>query len=543
MASGLLINLMLIVLATLCFSCTIYYYRRDLFNDSKQNLIVLIMGISVTVWNAALAGYGFSTDKVHADNHFAILIAAFDIYVFSISVWVANVAKVKGFARWFFFITSAIVSIGDLLLFGIADLRNYVEINGRLAYTTNFSWVVIYHFFYITFYTIVYICIIIKHRRETTLMRKKRYIVQIIAANCFMVALSFPDTFFPLFGFVSIPTSGLGAMISFVLMMYFSDKANTFAMSRDSVLDAIYEEASIAILVVNYKGVIESFNNYSTQLLGEIEAKKTGFEDVFDCSEEQIEVLLSGQSFDEHIVAKATGLSCDIKATSSYDDYGELYGIALIVSDATAEEKILEQQVMINRSEELASQLVHVLSKTIDAKDHYTNGHSERVAKYSVMIGKQLGFDDEKLKLLEYAALLHDVGKIGIRDEVINKAGKLTDEEFDEIKRHPIIGGEILSEIKTIPEIEVGARWHHERYSGGGYPDNIKGNDIKEVARIIAVADAYDAMASTRSYRDCLPQDVVRNEIEKGKGTQFDPVFADVMLLLIDQDTQYELHE
>ena len=543
MVSGLLINIMLVVLATLCFAFTIYYYRLNLFNDSKQNLIVLIMGLSVTVWNAALAGYGFSADIVYANIHFAILIAAFDVYVFSISIWVASVAKVKGFAKWFFFVTSAIVSIGDLVLFGIADLRNYVEINGRLAYTTNFSRVVIYHFFYIAFYTIVYICIIVKHGHETTLKRKKRYIIQIIGANLFMVALSFPDTFFPLFGFVSIPTSGLGAMISFVLMMYFSDKANTFAMSRESVLDAIYEEASIAILVVNYRGVIESFNNYSIKLLGEIEAKKTGFEDIFDCSEEQLKVLLSGQSIDEHIVAKETGLSCNIKATASYDDYGELYGIALIVSDATAEERILEQQVMLNRSEELTSQLVHVLSKTIDAKDHYTNGHSERVAKYSVMIGKQLGFDDKKLKLLEYAALLHDVGKIGVRDEVLNKTGKLTDEEFNEIKRHPIIGAEILSGIKSIPEIEVGARWHHERYSGGGYPDNMKGNDIKEVARIIAVADAYDAMASTRSYRDCLPQDVVRSEIEKGKGTQFDPVFADIMLYLMDEDTQYVLHE
>ena len=139
--------------------------------------------------------------------------------------------------------------------------------------------------------------------------------------------------------------------------------------------------------------------------------------------------------------------------------------------------------------------------------------------------------------------LLHDIGKIGIPDRIINKDSKLTDEEFMAIRQHPAIGSDILKTIEQMPEIAVGARWHHERYDGRGYPDGLRGEMIPEPARIIGVADAYDAMTSKRSYRDVLPQEVVRGEIERGKGTQFDPYFADVMLQMIDEDIRYTMRE
>ena len=137
----------------------------------------------------------------------------------------------------------------------------------------------------------------------------------------------------------------------------------------------------------------------------------------------------------------------------------------------------------------------------------------------------------------------HDIGKIGIPDGIINKTTRLTDEEYQIIKTHPIIGADILQNISELPELVLGARWHHERYDGKGYPDGLKGSEIPEMSRIIGVADAYDAMTSNRSYRDVLPQSVVRKEIEKGKGSQFDPVFADMMLQLIDEDTEYLMRE
>ncbi len=193
--------------------------------------------------------------------------------------------------------------------------------------------------------------------------------------------------------------------------------------------------------------------------------------------------------------------------------------------------------------ESLSEHVVHTLAKTIDAKDAYTNGHSERVAAYSREIAKRFGYDEAGQEEIYMMGLLHDVGKIGVPDTVINKPGRLTDEEYEQIKSHPMKGAEILTTISEMPKLVTGARWHHERYDGRGYPDGLKGDDIPEEARIIAVADAYDAMTSHRSYRDIIPQDHVRSEIEKGIGTQFDERFARIMLQMIAEDTEYTMHE
>lgn len=193
--------------------------------------------------------------------------------------------------------------------------------------------------------------------------------------------------------------------------------------------------------------------------------------------------------------------------------------------------------------ERLSVQVMSALAATIDAKDTYTNGHSARVAEYAKMIAARIGKSEQEQTDIYYVGLLHDIGKIGIPGEIINKTSRLTDEEYAVIKQHPVIGSNILKNISEMQDIGVGARWHHERYDGRGYPDRLAGEDIPEVARIIGVADAYDAMTSKRSYRDVMPQEVVRGEIEKGKGTQFDPQFADVLLRMIDEDTEYRLHE
>lgn len=193
--------------------------------------------------------------------------------------------------------------------------------------------------------------------------------------------------------------------------------------------------------------------------------------------------------------------------------------------------------------ERLSLQMVQTLAGTIDAKDKYTNGHSTRVAEYSRDIAKRYGKTEKEQEDIFYMGLLHDIGKIGIPDEIINKTSRLTDEEYEIIKTHPSIGAEILKNVSEMPDIAIGAHWHHERYDGKGYPDNLVGEEIPEVARIIGVADAYDAMTSNRSYRDVLAQEIVRGEIEKGKGTQFDPVFADIMIQMIDEDKDYQMRE
>ena len=201
----------------------------------------------------------------------------------------------------------------------------------------------------------------------------------------------------------------------------------------------------------------------------------------------------------------------------------------------------VERKTRENRN--LFLHVVKSLADAIDAKDTYTNGHSGRVAEYSREIAKRAGYSLDEQNDIYMMGLLHDVGKIGVPDAVINKPAKLTDEEFALIKNHPVMGAKILENIKEMPKLATGARWHHERYGGGGYPDGLEGTRIPDEARIIAVADAYDAMSSRRSYRDVLPQATVRYEIENGRGTQFDPKFADIMLAMMDEDKDYNMRE
>ncbi|MGN1085293.1 MAG: HD domain-containing phosphohydrolase [Lachnospiraceae bacterium] len=207
------------------------------------------------------------------------------------------------------------------------------------------------------------------------------------------------------------------------------------------------------------------------------------------------------------------------------------------------EKKTQEVTAQHEKLERISMQIVKTLSGAIDAKDTYTNGHSTRVAEYSQKIARHAGFSESMQDDIYMMGLLHDVGKIGVPDVIINKPAKLTDEEYSKIKNHPVMGARILKNITEFPKLSTGARWHHERYDGKGYPDGLSGNDIPLEARIIAVADAYDAMSSRRSYRDALPQAQVRAEIEKGKGTQFDPVFAEAMIAMIDEDTEYQMRE
>ena len=185
--------------------------------------------------------------------------------------------------------------------------------------------------------------------------------------------------------------------------------------------------------------------------------------------------------------------------------------------------------------------MIWALAGIIDAKDTYTNGHSNRVADYSKQIALRMGKPKIEIDDIHNIALLHDVGKVSIPRSILNKPGKLTPTEYETIKNHTVSGYEILKTISEMPALSVGARWHHERYDGSGYPDGMRGQDIPEIARIISVADCYDAMTSDRSYRKALPQDFVREEIKRGRGSQFDPYIADIMLKMIDEDTGYRM--
>jgi putative nucleotidyltransferase with HDIG domain len=184
---------------------------------------------------------------------------------------------------------------------------------------------------------------------------------------------------------------------------------------------------------------------------------------------------------------------------------------------------------------QLTEQSMLALTSAIEAKDHYTSGHSVRVAEYSKKIAEHMGMNETEITSIYYAALMHDVGKIGIPLNIIDKPTRLTKDEYDTIKKHTVIGASITHPITAMSMIEQGVRWHHERFDGCGYPDGLKGTEIPLVARIIGIADSYDAMTTTRSYRGALNESHAEEEIRKGLGTQFDTEIGKIMLEILKQ--------
>jgi len=176
---------------------------------------------------------------------------------------------------------------------------------------------------------------------------------------------------------------------------------------------------------------------------------------------------------------------------------------------------------------------VQALAAAIDAKDPYTRGHSDRVTKYAVATARRMKLPEDQVEILQYVALLHDMGKIGIKDSILNKPGKLLEDEFAEIKKHPVIGAGIASEIKFLSKGAETVRHHHEWYNGSGYPDGLRGEDIPLGARILAVVDAYDAMTTDRPYRKALAQEEAVAELKRGSGTQFDPQIAEEFIAVL----------
>ncbi|MDO5555662.1 MAG: HD domain-containing protein [Clostridia bacterium] len=179
---------------------------------------------------------------------------------------------------------------------------------------------------------------------------------------------------------------------------------------------------------------------------------------------------------------------------------------------------------------------IETLRFTVEAKDTYTRGHSDRVSEYSVLLGNKINLSEADINTLKIGGLFHDIGKIGVPDSILLKDTKLTDNEYSEIKNHPAIGAHILCNATIFQDVIPIVKHHHERYDGNGYPSKLKGENIPYLARIAAIADAFDAMTSKRTYRASLSLDIVKSEIEKCKGTQFDPNLADVFLDILSNE-------
>lgn len=211
-------------------------------------------------------------------------------------------------------------------------------------------------------------------------------------------------------------------------------------------------------------------------------------------------------------------------------DEGDL---ALLVAIANHAVIALKNARLYGELKDSYFQTVRSLAQALDAKDPYTRGHSDRVAEYTVMIAEEMGIPMENLELLRVAGILHDVGKIGVPESVLLKPGRLTEEEFRQIQKHAEQGDIIVSPIRFLEPVRGAVRSHHERYAGGGYPDNLVGEQIPIYARIMAVADAFDAMTTSRSYRKGLPLEEALKRLEEGVGTQFDPAVVEAFKALV----------
>lgn len=191
---------------------------------------------------------------------------------------------------------------------------------------------------------------------------------------------------------------------------------------------------------------------------------------------------------------------------------------------------------MVDYIEETHFGAINSISEAIEARDAYTRTHGDRLINYGIEVARELGLGENEIKNIRYAAALHDVGKIGIKDSILNKQGKLTDEEYAEMKKHPEIGYNMLKKIKFLTPIANEILHHQERYDGNGYPDKLKGEDIPIISRIIAVIDAFDAMTTDRPYRKALPLQAALDELKKNSGTQFDPKVVNAFLKVVNQD-------
>jgi HD-GYP domain-containing protein (c-di-GMP phosphodiesterase class II) len=307
------------------------------------------------------------------------------------------------------------------------------------------------------------------------------------------------------------------------------DLMETLELAKNYVMDSLED----GLVVLDSDGYVIYGNAIAQKIVPELRGKK----------------LESGQDIEEQIQKEKIFFGDKVYQVSSHELFRDDKSKGRLclfrdISDNYYYEEHLEKAVALQtryaeerrrKVEQMSLQMVKTLADTIDAKDNYTKGHSARVAEYAVRLAKRMGYDEEQLHNLRYVALLHDLGKIGVPDAILNKPGRLSDIEYEIIKSHPTVGGDILKNVGTIPGLEDAARHHHERYDGSGYPDGLKGEEIPEVARIVGIADAYDAMNSKRVYRKALSMEKIREELVRGRGTQFDPKALDLFLELLDE--------
>lgn len=322
-----------------------------------------------------------------------------------------------------------------------------------------------------------------------------------------------------------VVSAALAYMLHITLREYYDTLER--ARSQAQQLETVFNATQGAMVLTDREGVVRVANRQSGVLFRVPSELLVGQKGDVIPELRQIRLLHEASgSVTQQVMEMARGPARFVQwyRAAVKNQQGELHGHIYVLTDVTALKEAEEGLRRLNEA------LIKALTAAIDARDSYTHGHSSRVAEYSVSIARRMGLAPVELERIGYAALLHDIGKLGVGDQVLNKRGPLSPDERALMMQHPIIGAEVLEKAAVLKDLIPGIRWHHEWVAGGGYPDGLAGETIPLDARIIGVADAFDAMTTDRQYRAKLSIDEALRRIEKGSGTQFDSSVASALL-------------
>ena len=547
---GILINFSLIICGVIALSAGVSFYAREKYNKLLGRSM-LFMAIFTFFWCGGYSFMGFAGNETYA--YIGRTIGLIGIYGFLVteSIFAIYVSDTLKRTRKLVIVALVLLGLADLILFSQPDVLEFTSVGGRTCYYAKESIGRTFHSVYVTCMFLFMGALGVRWSCRCKLKRDKLFMAYLVSANLLIVISALPDTILPLLNVPSFPSSGYGCFLAFIIIWLFATHYNAFNVSVKNLSSYIYNFVSSSIILFDHEYNVVQANDFAKNFLNIAAGDKITLSELFEISESDTQALFEElnegrELMDCRLISSDKKIPCSLRFTVVKDRFDSPYCYVCFIYDLTEEEAMLKQVNKMKEDvekelhekskqvEQLTLQSITTIANIIDAKDTYTKGHSVRVAEYSALIAARLGWSDDDIKNIKYMALLHDIGKIGIPESIFNKPGRLTDSEYELIKSHTVMGGDILKDITVVKELDAGAKYHHERYDGKGYPYGLKGDEIPYVARIICIANAYEAMRSPRPYREKMSKEVARKEIVKGRGTRFDPEITDIFLELFD---------
>lgn len=546
------IILILISMTAIIFTLTITFIRREDL-QIKNNQLLVLLGIFALLWCGGYTGVEISSSEEMAILFRRIGLMGVHGYISVEAYFVflqTKFGKKKNMSIIFCLVIPAVVVS---ILLSMPRVVTFFPGEYGYHYITKFSMIRLIQAIYIFLIFTFSLLMAYEWWREQATKRIRNVIFVLVISESLKIVGTIFDTYLPMAGYESIPGSAIAVFFSFLLMNHLTTAYSTFYISKGNLSKYIYDHANSTVFVLNGNGKLEMINDYGKNFFMIDRMIDLHIEDLFEITIDDANLLLKklmdkDRVHDEvecRLISQNTRDICLLNFTPIKDKYEEVFCIICFVNDITKMTRAINElnelkenleKEIEEKSKEIEAVSLHSIStiaNIVDNRDEYLSGHSYRVAQYCEMIAKTLGWDEERIENLRYIALLHNIGMIGISESILNKADDLTKEERMQIKMHTTIGRDILKDIRTVKGASIATYYHHERYDGLGYPEGIKGKEIPIVSRIIAVADAYDAMSHDRIYREKLSAKQIISELEMGKGRQFDPEITTIMLHLI----------